>query len=822
MIPVSAFFMADYKNLEITTVNKNEYIALRRQLIERQFGRMNDRQFEAVGTTRGPLLILAGAGSGKTTVLINRIVNLIKYGDAYNSDVCGDFEQLAEAADGGQWPRSAAVNPVNPWEILAITFTNKAARELAERLDAALGEDGSGVWAATFHSTCARILRRYADRIGYTPAFTIYDTNDQKKVIKDCLKQLNIDEKYLPIKDIMKAISSAKDSLIDPDEYEASVGNDPRRKLIAEVYRLYERTLKQYDAMDFDDLICKTVELFRREPDVLDYWQNRFKYIMIDEYQDSNHAQYMFAKLLAQKYRNICVVGDDDQSIYRFRGATIENILSFEKHYPDAKVIRLEQNYRSTQVILDAANSVIANNVGRKGKRLWTAADGGEKITVYSAANEQDEARYVADVIEENMRRGMRASDHAVLYRMNAQSNALENVFMRMGISYKVVGGLKFFDRKEIKDVLAYLNLINNSRDGVALARIINEPKRGIGDTTVANVASLAEQTGRSMMEIMREATGYAVLSRSAGKLIDFAEMIDQLADCADTMEPHELFEYMLDKTGYMQSLREQGEDAVERIDNVNELSSNILQYEQEAEQPSLAEFLSNIALITDMDMDDNNDDRVVLMTLHTAKGLEFPTVFIVGVEEGIFPSEQTGRGTVDDLEEERRLAYVGITRAKEHLYITHAAVRMLYGRTERKRPSRFIAEIPTKLINKQASEQLSRQSYSPFEGQMGARGGSFGSYGSFGSTREWRDDDYADSYYQQPRRKVAPPKSAPKPSAPTADIAIGMRVNHKVFGDGMVTNLSPMGNDIMVEIAFDNVGTKRVMANYAKLKKID
>ncbi len=791
-------------------INEQRYIELRNRIIKRDFSRMNDRQFDAVVTVKGPLLILAGAGSGKTTVLINRIVNMLKFGNAYNSSApYATEEDIAELEKCIEYnspaPLWMGVDIVRPWEILAITFTNKAARELKERLDSAVGADGGDVWAATFHSTCSRILRRHADRIGFSNNFTIYATDDQRRLMKDIMKSLDIDEKILGHRAILNEISHAKDSLISPDEYAATASADIRHKMISDAYRKYQSILSDYDAMDFDDLICNTVKLFNECPDVLDYYQNRFKYIMIDEYQDTNHAQYMFAKLLAQKNGNICVVGDDDQSIYRFRGATIENILSFEKQYSNSKVIRLEQNYRSTQIILDAANSVIKNNRGRKGKNLWTEQAGGDKITLYNSINEQSEARFIVDTIEENIKNGAKPSDHAILYRMNAQSNAMENVLMRSGISYRVVGGMKFFDRKEIRDVIAYLNVVNNPSDGVALRRIVNEPKRGIGDTTVANIAAIAEQTGEKMLEIMSRADEFAVLSRVATKLKSFSVMISDFIDNADKMELHELLEYILDKSGYMAALTASGDDAQDRVDNVNEFSSNIVQFENEnPENATLSGFLEEIALVTDLDNEEVETDRVLLMTMHTAKGLEFPYVFIAGMEEGIFPGNQSIYGTEDDIEEERRLAYVGITRAKKKLYLSNANSRMLFGRTERSRPSRFLAEIPSNLIE-QRNEPISYSSYS--SGHFSGFGGSF--------SNQKRYDDTSSSSGTV-RRPVLPKQPR---QVNTQEYKIGQRVKHKAFGEGLIISAVPMANDTMLEIAFDKVGTKRIMSNYVKLE---
>ncbi len=791
---------------------EQKFIQLRKQIINRDLSRMNDMQFDAVVTVDGPVLILAGAGSGKTTVLINRIATMIKYGTAYNSTSAPfateeDVKILEECLNSeAQAPDWLGENKVMPYQILAITFTNKAAKELKERLETAIGEAAQDVWAATFHSTCSKILRRYADRLGFSSGYTIYSADDQKRLMKDVMKRLEIDEKFLTHKSILNEISRAKDELIDPVEYKKRTMNDIRLETVARAYSEYQKLLKEFDAMDFDDLLFNTVELFRSNPDILEYYQNRFQYVMIDEYQDTNHAQYVFAKLLSQKHRNICVVGDDDQSIYRFRGATIENILSFEDEYKDAKVIRLEQNYRSTQNILDAANSVISNNTGRKGKSLWTSRKDGEKITLYTASNEVDEAKFIAEQIQDSIASGAKNSDHAILYRMNAQSNAIENVLMRSGISYRVVGGLKFFDRKEIRDLIAYLNLLNNQADGVALKRIINEPKRGIGDTTVAALSALSEQLNLPMLDIARHADEYAHLQRTSSKLKGFADMIDELRDAADSVELPELFDKLLEKTQYIGYLESLGEDGIDRIDNVKEFASSIMLYQSENDEPTLAGFLDEIALITDMDREDDDNDKVWLMTMHTAKGLEFPTVFIVGVEEGIFPSNQTIYGSLEDMEEERRLAYVGITRAKNKLFLTNTFSRMIFGKTERLMPSRFISEIPDSLINKK-SAKLQTNVFSNF-GSEHNRGGSYNDYGSY---------SYQKTTYK-PSKTYAEPKQT---SQNSLTYKVGDSVKHKVFGVGMVVSAVAMGNDVMLEICFDKVGTKRVMSNFAKLEKI-
>ena len=811
-----------------------EFLDLRKNLIRQYFSRMNPMQFQGVTTAKGPVLILAGAGSGKTTVLVNRIVSLIKFGDAYNSDYVPAFinedtlRQIKEAAEDNDLELGVLqVEPAKPWEILAITFTNKAAGELKDRISAMLGDDGLDVWAGTFHSVCGRMLRKYGDVIGYSSHFTIYDTDDQKRMMKEVYKALNIDEKMIPIKSSLSAISSAKDKLIEPDEYIAQNSSDVRLSKIGKAYKLYQQKLKENDAMDFDDMIVNAVKMLEASPEALEFYQRRFKYIMVDEYQDTNHAQYVLVSTLAAKSRNICVVGDDDQSIYRFRGATIENILSFEEQYPDAKVIRLEQNYRSTSIILDAANAVIANNQARKGKNLWTDCDGGDKIEVYTAPDEQAEARYVCDNILNRVAAGGRYSDNAVLYRMNAQSNSIENVLARSGVPYRVVGGHRFYDRKEIKDVIAYLNVIANHGDRVRLTRIINEPKRGIGDTTVAKAAEIADSTGQSLFEVFKTAEDYPPLSRAAVKLKGFTDMIEELSSHIGEMPIVELFNEMLDKSGYMLSLIAEGKEAAERIENVKELSSSIAQYEKDNDQPTLSGFLEEVALISDIDQFDSEADAVVLMTIHSAKGLEFDNVFLVGLEEGIFPGNQSIYGTAEDIEEERRLAYVAITRARKILNISNAYTRMLYGQTGRNLPSRFLEEIPKDLCNIK-SVTRSQGGFGGAEFRYGSSSGGF-STNSFGGNRNNSVDSYSsgdnDFAFGNSRRSVSSPfakRNDPKPQSQSREVySVGMRVKHKAFGEGMILTSTPMGNDTLLEIAFDTKGTKKLMANFAKLEKL-
>ncbi len=823
-----------------------QFINLRREVIKKYFRNMNDMQFKGVTTALGPVLILAGAGSGKTTVLVNRIASLVKFGNAYNSDFVPPFINeinmlsAKAAAENGQIENGGifSVDAASPWEILAITFTNKAAGELKERIALMLGDEGRDIWAGTFHSVCGRMLRRFGDSIGYSSHFTIYDTDDQKRVMKEVYKALNIDEKMIPVKSALNAISSAKDKLIDPEEFMAINSTDVRLSKIGKAYAAYQKALKDADAMDFDDMIVNTVKMLRENRQALEFYQRRFKYIMVDEYQDTNHAQYELVSLLAEKSRNICVVGDDDQSIYRFRGATIENILSFEDTYPEAKVIRLEQNYRSTSVILDAANAVIANNKARKGKNLWTSTEGGDKIEVYTAPDEQGEASKVADTILNSVAAGGRYSDNAVLYRMNAQSNAIENVLARSGVPYRIVGGHRFYDRKEIRDVIAYLNVIANHGDRVRLQRIINEPKRGLGDTTIGRAVEISDQTGLSLFEVFKSAEDFPPLQRSAKRLVEFCNMIESLTERMneDGVSLVQLFEEMLDKSGYTLMLIAEGKEGAERLENVKELASSIAQYEKENESPGLSGFLEEVALISDIDQFDQEADAVVLMTVHSAKGLEFDNVYLVGWEEGIFPGNQSVYGTPEDIEEERRLAYVAITRAKKRLMISNAYTRMLFGQTSRNLPSRFLEEVPKELCNiKSVRSGMSAfgMGSADYRYSDGKRDTTYG-FGSSSYGKPKYDDDFFAS------RSTARSNTAggfnrgrlggtllekSKMSASKSEIkaayAVGQRVKHKAFGCGMIISAKPMGNDTLLEIAFDEKGTKKLMANFARLENI-
>lgn len=791
---------------------KLNLLKLKKDFIRKEFERMNDMQFKAVVNVNGPLLVLAGAGSGKTTVLVNRIAYLLKYGNCYlnetepyldETDIAEITDYLDGKTDTAPSIPSLRLNAPKPWNVLAITFTNKAANELKERLALKISDGGDLINAGTFHSICGKILRVDGNRLGYDSNYTIYDTNDSTRVIKDCQKRLNIDDKILSHKTLRNEISRAKDSLISPEEFKETVGYDFRQKQIAEVYALYQKFLHDNNAMDFDDMIVNTVKLFEENPDVLEKYQERYKYIVVDEYQDTNHAQYVLVKMLSDRYKNICVVGDDDQSIYKFRGATIENILSFEEQY-NATTIRLEQNYRSTNNILNAANSVIANNKGRKGKNLWSDNGEGVKIVAHTSNSENDEAKFIADTILNNVRDGMKFSDHAILYRMNAQSSTIENVFSRSGILYTVYGGLKFYDRKEIKDVLSYLQFIANPNDDLRLKRIINEPKRGIGDTTVNNASEIAQLNGVSLYEVFKNAHKYKKISpAAANKLKEFCEKMDEIIAKANTALPSDILNEVLEKSGYLQALKAQGIEEQDRVENVNELSSAILHYEDENENPTLNEYLQEVALITDIDNFDENADRVVLMTLHSAKGLEFSCCFLVGMEEGIFPSSRVMFASDDELEEERRLCYVGITRAKQKLYITNARRRMMFGSFSSNNPSRFINEIDKSCIEFE-------QEASPFA-----------STASLGSNRTQSFNSYTKtSGFGRSNKMQFQATQSNNKKTPSATFSVGDRVSHKVFGNGMVIKATKMGNDTMLEISFETVGTKKIMANFAKIEK--
>ena len=828
----------------------------RRGAIAREFSKLNPEQQKAVLATEGPLLLLAGAGSGKTTVLINRIANLMKYGRGSDSQevpewiTSDDLAFLEGCAAGTGTPspedkerqeRLCRLEPAAPWTILAITFTNKAAGELKDRLAAMLGPEAEDVWASTFHSACVRILRRDIDRLGFASSFTIYDTDDSLRVVKDCLKDLNLDDKQFPPRSILGYISRAKDAMKLADQYlaECEKSGDYRLTKIAKVYMEYQRRLWEANALDFDDIILHTVRLLQQFEEVRTFYQRKFRYVLIDEYQDTNNLQYLLASTLAGGYENFCVVGDDDQSIYRFRGATIENILSFEKQYPGCRTIRLEENYRSTKHILDAANAVIRNNQGRKGKELWTRAGEGEMLHLYTAMNESDEAQYVAARILEDYSQGLTWKDHAVLYRMNAQSNQLEQAFKRNGVPYRIIGGTRFFDRAEVKDMIAYLAVLNNPEDDLRLTRIINNPPRGIGLKTVETAQELARRENTSLYAVIDNARMYLELERSAAKLAVFTNLMGELNELLGKLPLDQFYEEMIVRTGYASMLESKNtvEDRT-RLENVRELLTSIHGYlENAGGEPSLAGFLDEIALYTDLDSHDPDQDCVVMMTMHSAKGLEFPVVFVVGVEEGIFPGIRA-IGEQDEMEEERRLCYVAMTRAKEKLYLTCANQRMLFGRTSANRPSRFLEEIPPEHLEKSGRNFLDDASE---WGGIPSRASGYGGYGQRGSyaggggrspfdqrpqyeSRRSGGQDYGGftrAMAGSGKQRFAASGGAfsgsvGNPNAIPMDFHKGDMVRHKAFGKGMILSIQKMGGDALVEIAFDNVGTKRLMMKSA------
>ena len=871
---------------------KQEFCALRDTYIEKQFGRLNEMQRKAVFTTNGPLLILAGAGSGKTTVLVNRIANLIRFGSAHGSDWTPrevteeDVKALRMAimtgTDAPAWlDGMLRKDAVRSWNVMAITFTNKAAGELKERLRNMLGgEEGDEVFASTFHSACVRILRRWAEQIGYPRSFTIYDTDDAQRVMKTVYKELSIDDKFFPVKSAINQMSRWKDQLVSPEEALRAPARDTKGAIAAKVYAAYEKKLKDAGAFDFDDLIYHTVQLLAEHDEVREFYQNKYRYLLVDEYQDTSVAQFRLVSLLTGPEKNICVVGDDDQSIYRFRGATIENILNFERIYLGTKTIRLEQNYRSTSNILNAANCVIQHNTERKGKTLWTKNGEGDKVHVYTAENEQDEAMHIADVIGQHLKAGGHLADHAVLYRMNAQSAPIESYFTRAGIPHKIVGGQRFNDRKEVKDIHSYMSIVANPRDDVRLRRIINEPARKIGNTTIEVIADLAAQENTSMLEIISHADQYARLSRSMMPLLKFWQIYERLQESLETRTLDEFASDVIELTGYKAMLEQEvakgHEDAADRMQNLGQLVNNVKNYcDQHGEDATLEGYLEDIALISDIDSYNESADQVVLMTIHSAKGLEFPYVFLIGMEEGVFPSEMS-KYSEADLEEERRLAYVGITRAKQELYISDSVTRMLYGRTQRNEPSRFLREIEPEYIEETRSPALERRSqmggwgssysdtvpggasgYSGASGWGRSRSGGYGSgYSSgylnseynggsrgFGSEYAGRGSSSSGFGSSAPRstgsfgagyssagtsRNSAKPISftgtpaAQKPAANTPKhYEPGDIVEHKVFGRGKVLKVKPAAGDQIVEINFEKVGVKKTMANFAPLVKI-
>ncbi len=780
-------------------------IELKRAALNHYFQNLNTPQQQAVFHVNGPVLVLAGAGSGKTTAMIHRIVQMIHFGDGWvqaNASITKedaaylkDYIADKQPADLDRLCSILAVQPIQPWHILAITFTNKAANELRNRLLQAIGEEcASMLHASTFHSACVRILRRSISKLGYDSNFTIYDTDDSQRLMKSCIADADVSEKQFPPRAVLTEISLAKDRMCSPEYFCIEAGSDYRKMVIGKLYKEYQNRLKSANALDFDDLIYKTVELLESFPEELEYYQNRFRYIMVDEYQDTNHAQFRLVQLLSQKHQNLCVVGDDDQSIYRFRGATIENILNFEKQFQNAVVIRLEQNYRSTKTILKAANDVIAHNAGRKEKTLWTDLEDGKKIIWYKAVDETDESRFVAEKIEKEVQNGASYQDFAVLYRMNAQSNNIERMFVKEKIPYHIYGGTRFYDRKEIKDVLAYMTILYNPFDMVRFKRIVNEPKRGIGDATMEMLENITRDLGISPIDVMRDSETYPVLSKKVTHLKKFALMVDELTDAVKTMQLDEFFDLLLQKTGYADYLKNMGEEGKIRLENVQELKSNILKYMKESELPSLENFLEEVSLYADAEQTETTPDTVSMMTIHAAKGLEFKTVFLIGMEENIFPSARSINSLDEnDLEEERRLAYVAITRAKKQLCVSTTDRRMLFGMTTSNPRSRFLGEIQGDCIEQVQSKK-----------NVAA-----------GTRKVEMVQSISLQQQLASRRNHHPQKTAAK----SVNYSVGARVRHKIFGEGTILSVTDMANDSMLEIGFDQVGTKKVMANFASSK---
>lgn len=814
---------------EITQLGER-YLCAKRRLFDIYYSELNPPQREAVFTANGSLLVLAGAGSGKTTVLVKRIVFLVKYGNAYFSDYIphnlteAHVSELERAASASRetieeiLPEFISA-PCAPWQMLAITFTNKAANEIKNRLCSAMGDDESAksIWSGTFHSVCMRILRSYGELMGYSQGFAIYDASDTKSAVASVMKSLNIDEKALPIKSVISEISRAKDNLLTPEDYELEyAAHDFRRKQIATVYKSYQAHLKNSNALDFDDIIMQTVFLLRDHKDVREYYQNKFRYVSVDEFQDTNHAQFTLTALLCGGHKNIMVVGDDDQSIYRFRGAVIDNILGFDRKYKNTRVIKLEQNYRSTSVILDAANAVIAKNQGRKGKNLWTDRKDGSKISLRLCDEQNSEARYIIEKISALVAaKKYSFRDCAILYRTNAQSNIIERSFAKSGIPYRMLGGLRFNDRKEIRDIVAYLQFIVNPADSERMKRIINEPKRGIGNTTVEGILAIAREEETGVFEVMQNADNYTALSRSASKLKVFAGIISSLRALLDTDISLEAFvNQVLDRSGYRQMLIDAGEEDKERLENIEEFISGAIEYENamknEEQEPTLIGFLEENALVSDVDRYDETADAVVMMTVHSAKGLEFPVVFLPGMEDGLFPGMQAVLGDASELEEERRLAYVALTRAKDMIFITHTKNRMLYGRTSYNPISRFVEEIPAELID----EELAYTPRSDFSRESGYYSDSPRSY--ITDSRITMPDaraHTANDYFGSDTRKNV--------HKPALDFKEGDRVYHMTFGPGEILSANPMGADVLYEVIFDKVGTKKLMGTYARLKKL-
>lgn len=808
-------------------MNDEKYLKLKRELFDIYYYDLNDMQRKSVFTVNGPTLILAGAGSGKTTVLVNRITHILRYGNAYLSELVpsdvsdGTIEEMENAKklsreELGVFLERFACDVPPPWSVMAITFTNKAANEIKNRLSAALGEDSdavSDIWAGTFHSVCMRLIRRYGDTVGYSHNAGICDTDDSKKLITDCMKKLDIDQKNLPVKSVMNIISRAKDRLISAADFSSEAGSDYKLRQVARIYEMYSARLIESDLLDFDDIIMQTVFMLRFNDELRVRLQNRFRYVLVDEFQDTNPAQLELTLLLSGGYDNIMVVGDDDQSIYKFRGATVENILSFDKKFEKGvNVIRLEQNYRSTKNILDAANSVISKNTDRHQKKLWCDGDTGAPLKLVRLQNQLDEAKYVCDTVVDLVRDGEYGyGDFAVLYRMNSQSRTLEQAFARAGVPYRLLGGTRFFDRAEIRDMMAYLHVINNPSDNVHLRRIINVPKRGIGATSVEKAEMLSSSLGISMLELMKNASSYPALPGAAVKaMVAFAELIENLRTAAEECTVSELIRRTAEITGYEKMLEQMGEAEADRLDNLGELVSNAVQFEEQAENPSLAEFLLDVSLVSDVDKYDESADAVVLMTIHSAKGLEFPVVFVPGAEEGIFPGYQSIFDN-SEIEEERRLCYVALTRAKKMVYLLHARERMLNGSTQFNRLSRFVSEIPPELLDEEdrTSDSLRRFSFGDEEEMHAIK------------TESRVPSLLSSAKKKSAEHNLGPIQKKTAPKLPVAEFSVGDRVHHVTFGDGTVLSKRTMGSDILYEIEFDKVGIKKLMATYARLSAI-
>ncbi len=801
----------------LTEEEGKRLLTLRREIIKFRYRQLNEPQQRGALTTKGPVLLLAGAGSGKTTVLIERISNLLSFGEGSDSDIVPEYLHSGDLAILEQYvagqptmeediQRICRVNPIKPWNILAITFTNKAAKELKDRLSKKLGPSAEDVWAQTFHSTCVKMLRRDIEKLGFEKNFTIYDTADTLTVMKQCMKELEFSERDMPPRAFLGEISRAKDCGMLATDYakDAEASGDFFLQQTAKVYLKYQKKLWDASALDFDDLLLHTVRLFQKHPEVLAYYHEKFHYVLIDEYQDTNQIQYQFATLLAKGRRNFCVVGDDDQSIYRFRGATIENILNFEKQYPDCQVIRLEENYRSTKVILDASNSVIGNNQGRKGKKLWTQAEDGELITHHVAENEREEANYIVQTMESKERDGWSWGDFAILYRTNAQSNQLETACKIAGIPYRLVGGTRFFDRMEVKDMLAYLTVLTNPDDDLRLARILNKPTRGIGAVAQEVAETIALQTGSSLFSILDNPNLYPELEKYLPKFSKFTQLIEEMSMLSDTMPLTEFYEVLLDRTGYVAMLEKKNDiENQTRLENVRELLTSIKAYEERCDEENpatLSGFLDEISLFTNLDTHDESAEFVTMMTMHGAKGLEFPVVFLPGLEEGIFPGTRC-IGDQAEMEEERRLCYVALTRAKKKLHLVSAVNRTLYGQFKRNKVSRFVEEIPSELVDPSGQQGL-RETASPF-----AEPFTMGGSSPFAPEKKAPTTGVKSTVAKKPVAEKKPVN---------LDFQVGDKIKHKAFGVGVIEEKKSMSNDFLVTLAFENGQTKNFLLRTA------